>query len=145
MLPLLIILFVIKLYARNNIFKCIKKKHGQDIIMIVRYYDEPLKAKLVKVLADIKFSKPCRKENLIPILAFKSSSRELELPLVRMITESDMENKHHEKSKPKKEIVPISNQLKGVLGLLVYNVYIKLSWQLKVVPNQHHFATRRNC
>ena len=35
-----------------------------------------------------------------------------------------MENKYHEKKKLKKEIVTISNQLKGVLGLYLYNALV---------------------
>ena len=35
-----------------------------------------------------------------------------------------MENKGHEKNKLKKEIVAISNQLKGVLGLFLYNALV---------------------
>ena len=48
MFKLLVLLFVIKLYARNNIFKRIKKKHGQDIISHVRSL-ENLKSKYMKV------------------------------------------------------------------------------------------------
>ena len=83
--------------------------------MIVRSY-ESLKTKLMKVQADIQFIKSCKKENLIPIfakvnLAIKSDSRKLKLSLARLM-ESEMESKHHEKKKLKKEIVAISNQLK---------------------------------
>ena len=83
--------------------------------MIVRSY-ESLKTKLMKVQAGIQFIKSCKKENLIPIfakvnLAIKSDSRKLKLSLARLM-ESEMENKHHEKKKLKKEIVAISNQLK---------------------------------
>ena len=42
-------------------FRFIKKKHGQDIIMIVRSY-ESLKAKLMKVQANIKFIKSIYKK-----------------------------------------------------------------------------------
>ena len=48
MFKLLVLLFVIKLYARNNIFKRIKKKHGQDILSHVRSL-ENLKSKYMKV------------------------------------------------------------------------------------------------
>ena len=54
MLKLPVILFIIKLYARNNVFKHVKKKHGQEIIRTVRSL-ENLKTKYVKVVADIKF------------------------------------------------------------------------------------------
>ena len=48
MFKLLVLLFVIKLYARNNRFKRIKKKHGQDILSYVRPL-ENLKSKYMKV------------------------------------------------------------------------------------------------
>ena len=119
MFLLLVSLFVIKLYARNNTFKFIKMKHGQDIIIVQSY--ESLKTKLLKVQTDIKFIKSCKKENLIPTfakvnLAIRSGSRKLKLRFARIIMESEMENKHHEKKKLKKEIVAISNQLKEMLG-----------------------------
>ena len=47
-------------HTKNYTFKFIKKKHGQDNIMKVRSY-ESLKAKLMKVQADIKFIKSCKK------------------------------------------------------------------------------------
>ena len=82
---LLVILFVIKLYARNNSFKFIKKKHRQKIIVIVRSY-ESMKTKLMKVQTDIRFIKSCEKENLTATfakvnLAIKNDSRKLKLRL----------------------------------------------------------------
>ena len=38
--------------------------------------------------------------------------------------ESEIENKHCEKKKLKKEITAISNQLKGMLGLFLYNAVV---------------------
>ena len=52
-IKLLVILLIIKLYARKKIFKSIKRKHGQDIICLVRSL-EHLKTKYMKILADIK-------------------------------------------------------------------------------------------
>ena len=131
-------------------FQFIKKKHGQNIIMIVKSY-ESLKTKLMNVQACIKFIKSCKKENLIPTfakvnLAIKNGSRNLKLRLERIIMESEMGNKHHAKKKLKKEILAVSNQLKGMLGLFLYNALVhKMNWQSKVVLNQYHFDTRRNC
>ena len=51
MLKLLVILFTIKLYVRINIYKHIGKKHGQDIIKIVRLF-EKLKSKYGKFKAE---------------------------------------------------------------------------------------------
>ena len=64
MFKLLVLLFIIKLYARNNIFKRIKKKRGKDILSQVRSL-ENLKTRYMKVQTDIKFIKVCKQENLI--------------------------------------------------------------------------------
>ena len=68
MLKLLIILFIIKLYAQNDIFKRIKKKHGQDVITVIRSL-EKLQTKYRKVIADMKYIKTFKKECLIPAFA----------------------------------------------------------------------------
>ena len=68
MFKLLVILFVVKLYARNNSLKCIKKKHGQGILKVVKTL-ENLKTKYVKAQADIEFIKHCKSENIIPTFA----------------------------------------------------------------------------
>ena len=96
--------------------------------MIVKSY-ESLKTKLMKVQAGIKFIKSCKKENLIPTfakvnLAIKNGGRNLKLWLGIIIMESEMRNKHHAKKKLKKEILAVSDQLKGVLGLFLYNALV---------------------
>ena len=53
MWKLLVILVVIKLYTQVDIFKQIKKKHGQDVLNVVRKY-EWLLAKFIKLEADVK-------------------------------------------------------------------------------------------
>ena len=50
------------MYARNIIFKCIKEKHGQDMISLARSYEQ-LKTKYMKVTAGIVFIKTCKIEN----------------------------------------------------------------------------------
>ena len=66
-----------------SVFKYIKRKHGQDIITLVRSY-ESLKTKCMKVQSDLKFIKSCKKENSIPIfakvnLSIKNVNRKLKL------------------------------------------------------------------
>ena len=77
----LVILFTIKSYARNSVFKYIKRKHGQDIIAPITSY-ESLKTKYMKVQSDIKLINSCKKESLIPTfakvnLSIKNASRKL--------------------------------------------------------------------
>ena len=116
MLKLLGILFIIKLYARNNVFKHIKKKHGQKIIKIIRSL-ENLKTKYVKVVADIKFIKSCKSESIIPTfvkvnLTLKHGNYKLLLRIEIIVLETELQNEHREKSKFKKEIKNIGVQLK---------------------------------
>ena len=63
-----LLLFIIKLYSRINIFKFIKKKHGNDIYTLVRTF-ESIKIRYEKTLLDIKFLKICKVEHLIPTFA----------------------------------------------------------------------------
>ena len=51
-------------------------------------------------------------------------AKKLKLHLARIIMETEMENKYHEKNKLKNEIVAVSNQLKGVLGLFLHNTLV---------------------
>ena len=67
MSKLLVILVVSKLYAWIDILKQIKKKQGQNVLNAVRKY-ERLLAKLIKLQADIKFIKTCKKKHLVPTL-----------------------------------------------------------------------------
>ena len=104
------------------------KKHGQNVMKIVRTY-ESLKAKLMKVEADIQFVKSCKKDNIIPTfakvkLAIKCGNWKLHLRIVRIIMETKMPNKDREKKKLKKEIASISIQLKSTLVLFLYSALI---------------------
>ena len=57
-----------------------------------------------------------------------------------------MEKKHHQKKKLHKNKVAISNQLKGILDLFLYNTLVrKIGLQSKDVSNQYYFDTRRSC
>ena len=154
MIALLVILFIIKLYARNNTFKYIKEKHGKDFIKIVRSY-ESLKTRYMKVKADIKFVKSCKRENLTPTfamvnLAIKNGSKKLKLRIARIVMESEMQNKHYEKKKLKKEMIAIGNQLKRVLGLfllnaLVHQIEIAVKSRSKAIRCRHDKKMMKFC
>ena len=75
----------------------------------------------MKVQSNIKFIKSSKKESLIPTFAkvnwsVRNANRQLKLHLARIAMESEMENKHQEKKKLKKDIVLVSNQLKSGLA-----------------------------
>ena len=107
-MKLLVILFTIKLDGQNNVFKHIKKKHGQEIIRIVKSF-ENLKTKYVKVAADIRLIQSCKIGNIIPTstkvkFVFENGDYKLQLRIARIVTETELQNKYREKSKLKKEI-----------------------------------------
>ena len=58
---LLVTLVIIKLYSRIDILKQIKEKHEQDILNVARKY-ERVRPKFLKVQADTKFIKICKRE-----------------------------------------------------------------------------------
>ena len=60
-------MFTTKLYAHIDIFKIVKKKHGQEIIKITRNVEELIRKHKTKL--DINFIKKLKQENLIPTFA----------------------------------------------------------------------------
>ena len=64
MIALLVILFIMKLYARNITFKYVKKKNGEGVIKMIRYY-QSLETKYMKVKADKKFFKSYKKKKIL--------------------------------------------------------------------------------
>ena len=139
-------LVVINLYARIDIFKQIEKKHGQDVLKVVRKY-ERLLAKFMKLQADIKFIKTCKKEYLIPTLAnvklaTRSGNKRLKLRLLRIIMEAEVQQKHREKSKVKKETRSIDISLRTSFNVIFYNciihqINIATKSKFKVLSKRH--------
>ena len=128
MFKLLIVLFLIKLYARNDIFKRIKKKHGQDVITVIRSL-EKLQIKYGKVVADIKYIKTCKKGSLILTFAkvnisIKNATHKLTQKISLFVMNIELENKHSEKRKLKKEIKKICKELKRNLSLIILNTVL---------------------
>ena len=82
----------------------------------------------MKVQSDEEFIKSCKKENLIPTfaevnLSIKNANQKLKLRIARIVMQTEMENKYHQK-KLEKDIDLISNQLKIGLGILLYNALL---------------------
>ena len=103
MIKFLVNLFVVKLYARNNIFKHIKKQHVQDLVKVVRDFQQK-KTKFAKWDADIAFIKLCKKKQLIPTFAnvnapLRNGTYKLKRKVARLVTETKLQIKHREKRK----------------------------------------------
>ena len=128
MFKLLLILFIVNFYAGNNIFKRIRKKHGQGVLKVAKTL-ENLKTKYVKAQADVKFIKPCTSENIVPTfakvnLSLKHSNHKLKSSIAKIVMEAELQNKHREKKKLQKEIKQIGVEVNSVLGIILYSSLI---------------------
>ena len=116
------------MHSHSDIFKHIKRKHEKDIVTVVKSFED-LKIKYEKVLLDVKFIKTCKQGNLLPKfakvrLSIKNANNKLKQRIGRIIVEDELQRKHHEKEKLKKDIKPLSIQLKSCLNVLVYSVLL---------------------
>ena len=115
------IIFTITLHVRNNIFKHIKKKHGHDLIKVVRDIEQK-KIKFEKLVPDIAFIKLCRKEQIIPTFAkinvsIQNGTYKLKRKNDRFVMETELQNKHREKRKLRKDIRSINILLSTSLSV----------------------------
>ena len=128
MLKLLVILFVIKLYARINIFRLIRGKHGQEVLKHIRSLEEN-KSRMMKIEADISFIKACKAEQLIPTfakvkLSIKSANRKLHYKMARLVMEAELKDKHNSKKKLKNIIRRLTLDLKRKVNFILLTVII---------------------
>ena len=122
---LLILLLAIKLLARLNIFKYIEKKHERLVLENVRSL-EKIKRKWFKISEDINFIQTCKKEDLLPTFAkvklvIKSGNKRIQQKIARIIMNTELQQKHREKRKLKREIIQLSMKLKAQIGLVLFN------------------------
>ena len=135
-------LFIIKLYARDNVFKHIKKKHEHNLIKALRDFEQK-KAKFEKLVADIAFIKLCKKEQLIPSFAkvnvsIRNGTDKVKRKIARLMMETELKNKHREKRKLRKDIRGINGLLSTSLSVIVYNalfhqINITVKSRIKVI------------
>ena len=83
----------------------------------------------MKLQEDIEFIKTCKRENLIPTsanvkLATKTGITKLKKKIVRLIFETELQNKHFEKRKLKKYFIEIYINLKSSLNVFLRNAVI---------------------
>ena len=73
--------------------------------------------KYSKVNQDINFIKTCRRENLIPTfakvkIAIKINNDKLKQKLARVILDTELQQKHNQRRKVKREIIRLCNNIK---------------------------------
>ena len=67
-MKLFVILFLLKVYARINIFKQIEKKYGQNEAKLARVMQKQL-SRITKIQCDIKYLLSYKQNNLTPLFA----------------------------------------------------------------------------
>ena len=134
------------MHARKNILKHIKKKHGQDLIKVVRDFEQK-KTKFKKLDADITFIKLSKKkQQLIPTFAkvnasIRNDTYKLKRKIACLVMETELQNKHREKRKLRKNIRSINVLLSTSFSVIVYNallhqINIAVKSRIKVIKLQ---------
>ena len=127
MYKLLFVLFIIDLYARVNNFKRLKK-HGQDIYKLSKTLENQI-SKHRKIQLDISFIKQCKKENIIPTfakvnIAIRHGTYKLKKKIAHTVMVTELQNKHHERRKLKKDIIKTTSKLKSSLSFIMYSTLL---------------------
>ena len=134
-MKLLVILFILKLYTRVNIFKYIEEKYERDNIKLGRTIEKQ-RVKLAKIYYDIKSLIYGKQNNLTPTFtrprfAVKISSN-LKDKISRQILESEIKNKHRKRKQLIRQLKGNNEALATRVGF-IYNtaLYIKINKVIK--------------
>ena len=90
-----------------------------------------MQTKYMKINADIKFIKPCRKENLILTfpkvnVSIKIGSYKLKRKIARLVINTQLQNKFIQKLTLKEQIKNMFTELKRTVSLIILNtLFIK--------------------
>ena len=96
-MKLLVILFLLKLYARINISRHIEEKYGQKELKLARVIQKQ-RSRITKIECDIKYLLFCKRNNLTPLFARPKFSIRISHYLCnkteRQILEAEIKNKY---------------------------------------------------
>ena len=116
------------------------------MIKVVRDFEQK-EIKFEKLDADITFIKLCKKEQLISTFAkvnvsTRNGTYKLKRKIARLVMETELQNKHREKRKLRKNIRSINVLLSTSLSVIVYNallhqINIAVKSRIKVIKLRH--------
>ena len=108
MYRLLVLNFLIKLYALRNIFEFISEKYGQAATKLARKIEKN-RTKLKKIKCDIRFLTTCKRNKLIPTFAKPKIAikinRSIENKIASTIIETEIRNKQKKQNRLVKELL----------------------------------------
>ena len=120
---LLVFIFIIKIYARTNLFNITKEKYGHDTLRLVRRY-EKLCVKLGKLNSDLKFLLCCKNEKLTPTFARPKLSiyttKNIKSKIARVIIQTEIQNKHRLKKQLKIDLRKITSSIKVTVSEIFF-------------------------
>ena len=129
MYKLLVINFLIKLYALKNIFNIILEKYGQPKLKLARCIERN-RTKVSKIKHDIKFQITCKRNNLIPTFAKPKLSIKVSQSVKRRITrtiiDAELSNKYRKLKYLRRTVVEDKTQLVNTIGYISFCTFNKL-------------------
>ena len=95
------------------------KKHGQDIYKLPKTLENQI-SKHRKIQLDINFIKQCKNENIIPKfakvnVAIRHGTCKLKKKIAHTVPVTELQNKHHERRKIRKDMIKRTSKLKSSL------------------------------
>ena len=120
-MKLLVILFLLKLYARINVFRHIEEKYGQKEIKLARVIQKQ-RTRITKIECDMKYLLLSKRNNLTPFFARPKFSIRISYHLRnkigRQILEAEIKNKHRKKRTLKRQLKENSECLANKIGFI---------------------------
>ena len=118
---LLIINFLIRLYARRNIFQHITEKYGQNTTKLARSIERK-RTKLGRIKSDLTFLTTCKRNKLIPTFAKPKISikinKSIRWKIASTILDAEIRNKQKKRSRLTKELAKEATDLKSRTGYI---------------------------
>ena len=112
---LLIIHFIIRLYAHKNIFQYITEKYGQEKTTLSRSIEKK-RTRLKRIKGDLKFLTTCKRNKLIPMFARPKISIKtnyaIRWKIATTIIDAEIRNKQRKQNKLKNEVEKRNEQAK---------------------------------
>ena len=116
------------------------------LIKVIRDIEQK-KTKFEKLVANSAYIKLCKKEQLIPTFAkvnvsIRNATYKLKRKIARLVTDTELQSKHREKRKLRKDIRSINVLLSTSLSVIVYNallhqINIAVKSRIKVIKLRH--------
>ena len=130
---LLVLGFLIKIYACKPLFTYIREKHGLQTLRQCRVF-EKLIIRYEKSLHDLRFLLACKKEGLVPKFARPKLSiaacAKIRKGIANIIIKTELKNKHRTRNELREQIRTLCHTIRDATSFLMFNA---LRWKIRMV------------